>query len=69
MVFPLDVTTPPDSYAWNYRDLATLLIISESFVMPGTPNTSSNLELEGNSIVPVPDKSVKISAASTLHST
>ena len=24
-VFPLDVTTPCDSYAWNYRELATLL--------------------------------------------
>ena len=29
-VIPLDVTTPRDSYAWNYRELATLLTLSES---------------------------------------
>ena len=28
-VFPLDVTTPRDSYAWNYRELATRLTLSE----------------------------------------
>ena len=27
---PLDVTTPPDYYVWNYRALETLLILSES---------------------------------------
>ena len=29
-IIPLDVTTPPDSYAWNYRELATLLTLRES---------------------------------------
>ena len=29
-VLPLDVTTPRDSYTWNYRELATLLVLSES---------------------------------------
>ena len=29
-VLLLDVTTPRDSYAWNYRELATLLTLSES---------------------------------------
>ena len=28
-VFPLDVITPCDSYAWNYRKLAILLALSE----------------------------------------
>ena len=26
---PLDLTTPRDSYAWNYRELTTLLTLSE----------------------------------------
>ena len=29
-VLPLDVTTFRDSYAWNYRELVTLLTLSES---------------------------------------
>ena len=35
MIFSLDVTTPHDSYAWNYRELATLLALSESLVEGG----------------------------------
>ena len=31
----LDVTTPRDSYAWNSRELATLLPVSESLVEGG----------------------------------
>ena len=27
---PLNVTAPRDSYAWNYRELATLLALNES---------------------------------------
>ena len=34
-VLPLDVTTPRDSYALNYRELATLLILSESLAEVG----------------------------------
>ena len=30
------VTTPRDSHAWNYRELATLRTQGESLVMPGT---------------------------------
>ena len=30
-VLPLDVTTPRDSHARNYRELATLLNLNESF--------------------------------------
>ena len=30
-VIPLDVTTPGDSYAWNYRELVNLPTLSESF--------------------------------------
>ena len=37
LVLPLDVTTPRDSYAWNYRELATLLTLGESLVMSGAP--------------------------------
>ena len=29
-VLPLDVTSPRDSYAWNDRELGTLLTLSES---------------------------------------
>ena len=29
-VLPLDVSTPRDFYVWNYRDLGTLLTLSES---------------------------------------
>ena len=29
-LLPLDVTTPRDSYAWNYGELVTLLTLSES---------------------------------------
>ena len=32
---PLDVTTPRNSYAWNYRKLATLLTLSESLAEVG----------------------------------
>ena len=39
LVLPLDVTSPRDSYAWNYRELATLLTLNESLVMPGTRTT------------------------------
>ena len=39
LVLPLDVTTPRDSYAWNYRELATLFTLGESLVMPGTRTT------------------------------
>ena len=28
--FPVDVITPRDSYAWNYRELVTFLTLSES---------------------------------------
>ena len=34
-VLPLDLTTPRDSYAWNHRDLATLLTLSESLAEAG----------------------------------
>ena len=34
-MLPLDVPTPRDSYAWNYRDLATLLTLSESLAEVG----------------------------------
>ena len=34
-VLTLDVTTPRDSYAWNYSELATLLTLSESLVEVG----------------------------------
>ena len=34
-VLSLNVTTPRDSYAWNYRELATLLILSESLAKVG----------------------------------
>ena len=34
-VLPLDVTTPRDSHAWNYRELATLLTLSESLAEVG----------------------------------
>ena len=34
-MLPLDVTTPRDSYAWNYRELATLLTLSESLAEVG----------------------------------
>ena len=34
-VLPLDVTTPRDFYAWNYRELATLLALSESLAEVG----------------------------------
>ena len=34
-VLPLDVTTTPDSNAWNYRELATLLTLSESLAESG----------------------------------
>ena len=34
-VLPFDVTTPRDSYAWNYRELATVLILSESLAKGG----------------------------------
>ena len=34
-VLPLDVTTPRDSYAWNCRELATLLALSESLAEVG----------------------------------
>ena len=30
MVLPLRVTTPCDSYAWNYREIATLCALSKS---------------------------------------
>ena len=36
---PLDVTTPRDSYAWNYRELATLPTLCESLVRSGTGTT------------------------------
>ena len=39
MVLPFNVTTPRDSYAWSYRELATLLTLGESLVMPGTRTT------------------------------
>ena len=32
MVYPLDVTTPRDSYALIYRELATPHALSESFI-------------------------------------
>ena len=31
----LDVTTPRDSYTWNYREAATALTLSESFTEAG----------------------------------
>ena len=34
-VLPLDVTTPRDSYAWNYRKLTTLLALSVSLADGG----------------------------------
>ena len=34
-MLPLDVTIPRDSYAWNYRELVTLLILSESLAEGG----------------------------------
>ena len=34
-VLPLDVATPRDPYAWKYRELATLLNLSESLVEGG----------------------------------
>ena len=34
-MLPLDVTTPRDSYAWNYRELATLLALCESLAEGG----------------------------------
>ena len=34
-VLPHDVTTPRASYAWNYRDLATLLTPSKSLAEVG----------------------------------
>ena len=34
-VLPLDVITPRDSYAWNYRELGTLLTLSESLAEVG----------------------------------
>ena len=34
-VHPFDVTTPRDSYAWNYREPMTLLALSESLVESG----------------------------------
>ena len=34
-VIPLDVTIPRNSYAWNYRELATLFILSESLADGG----------------------------------
>ena len=34
-VLPLGVTTPRDSYTWNYRELATLLTLSESLAEAG----------------------------------
>ena len=34
-VIPIDVTTPRDSYAWNDRELATLLTLSESLAEVG----------------------------------
>ena len=33
--FPLDVTTSRDFYAWNYRELATLLTLSASLAEVG----------------------------------
>ena len=34
-MLPLDVTTPRDSYAWNYRALATLFTLRESLAEGG----------------------------------
>ena len=34
-VLTLNVTTSRDSYAWNYRELATLLTLSESLAKDG----------------------------------
>ena len=34
-VLPLDVTSPRDSNAWNYRELTTLLTLSESLAEVG----------------------------------
>ena len=34
-VLPLDMTTPHDSYTWNYRELVTLLTLSESLTEGG----------------------------------
>ena len=34
-VLPLDVTTRRDTYAWTYRELATLLTLSESLAETG----------------------------------
>ena len=34
-VLPLDVTIPHDSYAWNYRELATLVTLTESLAEGG----------------------------------
>ena len=39
LVLPLDVTTPCDSYTWNYRELVTLLSLGKYLVMPGTQTT------------------------------
>ena len=41
---PLDVTTPRDSYAWNYGELATLLILSEILAESGfEPSTLGSM--------------------------
>ena len=34
-VLPLDVATPRNSYAWNYRELATRLTLGESLAEVG----------------------------------
>ena len=36
LVLPFHVTTSLDSYAWNCRELVTLLTLGESLVMQGT---------------------------------
>ena len=43
----VDVTTHRDSYAWNYRELVTLLILGESLVMSLTSIICINVESYG----------------------
>ena len=40
------MTTPRDSYTWNYRELATLFILSESSAKGGLGSLGENLATE-----------------------
>ena len=47
MALSLDATKPRDSYAWNYRKLATLHNLRESLVMSGPLGLQSAMTSSG----------------------